>query len=64
MRIVREGAESGLTPEQIAFEVATTMYEQAIAHGASESDIGLFGPRMYRHEARAFVDAELARSSQ
>ncbi|MBI5533841.1 MAG: hypothetical protein HY898_14060 [Deltaproteobacteria bacterium] len=59
--IVREGNESELTTDQITFEVATAMYDQAVSHGAGESDIGLFGPRMYRRDARVFVEGELAR---
>ena len=62
--LVRRGRFRGTPSEMIVAQVARAMYALGLTRGAGESDIGVFGPRLYMREARAFVDAELERLSQ
>jgi hypothetical protein len=61
-QLVREGVRCGMGRAQLVAELSLAMYQDAIGEGAGESDIGLFGPRLYRHVAAALVDSELARN--
>jgi hypothetical protein len=54
-RTVIYGALTRRSPEQITAALARTMYALELEAGADDADIGLFGPRLFRREARAFL---------
>jgi hypothetical protein len=56
---VLRGALTHRSPEEITARIAGAMYEVEIRHGAGSADIGLFGPRLFRHDAHAFLVALL-----
>ena len=49
------GALTRRSPEEITDRLARAMYELELQQGAGDVDIGLFGPRLFRREARAFL---------
>ena len=54
-RIVIRGALTRRSPAQITMELARAMYEFEVRHGAGDTDVGLYGPRLFRREARALL---------
>ena len=58
-RLVIRGALLRRSPEEITAALARAMYELEIQHGGMDADLGLFGPRLFRREARAFLVATL-----
>ena len=58
-RMVIRGALLRWSPERITAALARSMYELELQHGAMDADLGLYGPRLFRREARAFLVATL-----
>jgi hypothetical protein len=50
-----------MTHAQTVEHLAETLYRDALEAGGGECDVGLYGPRLFRHEAEALVRAALER---
>lgn len=55
--IARRGMWRQAPVGQTAYEVAEAIYEYAMEHGAGYSGLSIYGPRAFRREATAFVEA-------
>lgn len=57
--LIRARITTGIDRERIALEVAEELFFQALDRSGGESDIGLFGPRIFLGDARTLVRAEI-----
>jgi hypothetical protein len=57
--LARDCLAAEMTRAQTVNQVAEAMFYDALNVGGGESDIGLFGPRLFARDARALVAAAL-----
>jgi hypothetical protein len=57
-RLLWDAESHGLTLEETVRALATEMYRHALESGAGETDVGVYGPRLFSCDAFDFIERE------